>query len=171
MTCAPPPVPAPPAVADVDDDGWPEVYTTDMLPEDEFRLKMLTQFESWEAVDKADEIATAVRVMYAGRRAPLPVVMLASGVAPVVDSDESEHVLVLQHAPPGWRNWQAELLDGRPHAASGAWAGDTLGRLHAAGVPIADEHVPLAVRVTGDEGNPPREVDLDRHERTLVSAW
>ena len=34
--------------------------------------------------------------------------------------------------PAGWRNWQAELLDGRPHAAAGAWAGDTLGRLHAA---------------------------------------
>jgi aminoglycoside phosphotransferase (APT) family kinase protein len=52
-------------------------------------------------------------------------------VPPVVDSDAREHVVVLQHAPAGWRNWQAELLDGRPHAASGAWAGDTLGRLHA----------------------------------------
>ena len=38
----------------------------------------------------------------------------------------------MQHAPAGWRNWQAELLDGRPHAAAGTWAGDTLGRLHAA---------------------------------------
>ena len=24
-----------------------------------------------------------------------------------------EHVVVLQHAPAGWRNWQAEMLDGR----------------------------------------------------------
>ena len=35
-------------VADVDNDGWPDVYTTDMLPEDERRLKTTTQFESWE---------------------------------------------------------------------------------------------------------------------------
>jgi 5-methylthioribose kinase len=51
---------------------------------------------------------------------------------PVVDSDESEHVLVLRHAPLGWRNWQAELLAGRAHAVSGRWAGETLARLHVA---------------------------------------
>jgi 5-methylthioribose kinase len=53
-------------------------------------------------------------------------------VPPVVDSDAGEHALVLQHAPPGWRNWQAELLAGRPHVDAGTWAGETLGRLHAA---------------------------------------
>ncbi len=36
-------------VADVDNDGWPDVYTTDMLPEDEVRLKTTSQFENWEA--------------------------------------------------------------------------------------------------------------------------
>ena len=35
-------------VADVDNDGWPDVYTTDMLPEDEERLKTTTQFEGWD---------------------------------------------------------------------------------------------------------------------------
>jgi len=35
--------------ADVDNDGWPDVYTTDMLPEDEFRLKMTSSFEGWDA--------------------------------------------------------------------------------------------------------------------------
>ena len=35
--------------ADVDNDGWPDVYTTDMLPEDERRLKTTTQFDGWEA--------------------------------------------------------------------------------------------------------------------------
>ncbi len=35
--------------ADVDNDGWPDIYTTDMLPEDEYRLKTTTQFEGWEA--------------------------------------------------------------------------------------------------------------------------
>jgi hypothetical protein len=35
-------------VADVDNDGWPDVYTTDMLPQDEFRLKTTSQFESWD---------------------------------------------------------------------------------------------------------------------------
>ncbi len=33
--------------ADVDNDGWPDVYTTDMLPEDDVRLKTTTQFEDW----------------------------------------------------------------------------------------------------------------------------
>ena len=58
--------------------------------------------------------------------------LIPGRVPPVVDSDAAEHILVLQHAPAGWRNWQAELLAGRPHAASGRWAGETLGRLHAA---------------------------------------
>ena len=26
-------------IADVDNDGWPDIYTTDMLPEDEYRLQ------------------------------------------------------------------------------------------------------------------------------------
>jgi hypothetical protein len=33
--------------ADVDNDGWPDLYTTDMLPEDDVRLKTTTQFEDW----------------------------------------------------------------------------------------------------------------------------
>ncbi len=36
-------------IADVDNDGWPDIYTTDMLPEDEVRLKTTAQFENWEA--------------------------------------------------------------------------------------------------------------------------
>ena len=36
-------------IADVDNDGWPDVYTTDMLPEGEYRLKMTAQFEGWDA--------------------------------------------------------------------------------------------------------------------------
>ena len=35
-------------VADVDNDGWPDVYTTDMLPGDEYRLKSTTVYESWD---------------------------------------------------------------------------------------------------------------------------
>jgi hypothetical protein len=35
-------------VADVDNDGWSDVYTTDMLPEDETRLKTTSMFESWD---------------------------------------------------------------------------------------------------------------------------
>ena len=35
-------------IADVDNDGWPDVYTTDMLPEDEYRLKMTASFDGWD---------------------------------------------------------------------------------------------------------------------------
>ncbi|CAN5585533.1 VCBS repeat-containing protein [soil metagenome] len=31
--------------ADLDNDGWPDIYTTDMLPEDDYRLKTNSQFE------------------------------------------------------------------------------------------------------------------------------
>ncbi len=68
--------------------------------------------------------------------------LIPGHVPPVVDSDEQTHVLVMQHAPRGWRNWQAEMLAGRVHAGSGSWAGDTLGRLHAA--TAGDEEVASA---------------------------
>ena len=33
---------------DIDNDGYPDVYVTDMLPEDEYRYKMTQGFESWD---------------------------------------------------------------------------------------------------------------------------
>jgi enediyne biosynthesis protein E4 len=35
-------------IADLDNDEWPDVYTTDMLPEDEYRLKTMSSFEGWD---------------------------------------------------------------------------------------------------------------------------
>ena len=35
-------------VADIDNDGWPDIYTTDMLPDDEYRLKSTSAFEGWD---------------------------------------------------------------------------------------------------------------------------
>jgi hypothetical protein len=35
-------------IADVNNDGWPDVYTTDMLPEDEYRFKSMFAFEGWD---------------------------------------------------------------------------------------------------------------------------
>ncbi len=35
-------------IADVDNDGWPDIYTTDMLPEDEYRLRTMSTFEGWD---------------------------------------------------------------------------------------------------------------------------
>ena len=35
-------------IGDLDNDGWPDIYTTDMLPEDEYRLKMTSAIEAWE---------------------------------------------------------------------------------------------------------------------------
>ncbi|PYO92103.1 MAG: hypothetical protein DMD62_14060, partial [Gemmatimonadetes bacterium] len=34
-------------IADIDNDGWPDIYTSDMLPEDDYRLKTTQSFEPW----------------------------------------------------------------------------------------------------------------------------
>jgi hypothetical protein len=36
-------------IADVNNDGWPDIYTTDMLPADEYRLRTTSTFEGWES--------------------------------------------------------------------------------------------------------------------------
>ncbi len=35
-------------MADVDNDGWSDIYTTDMLPENEYRLRTMASFEGWD---------------------------------------------------------------------------------------------------------------------------
>src|SRR5213592_1448547 len=42
-------------IADVNNDGWPDTYVADMLPDDEHRLKTTTSFEDW------DRLQTEVR--------------------------------------------------------------------------------------------------------------
>jgi aminoglycoside phosphotransferase (APT) family kinase protein len=87
-------------------------------------LPRLLVSEEWLApARRTDTEAAALRL--AARLVP-------GHVPPVVDSDDSRHVLVMQHAPSGWRNWQAEMLAGRVHADTGTWAGETLARLHSA---------------------------------------
>ncbi|HJQ55137.1 MAG TPA: VCBS repeat-containing protein [Gemmatimonadaceae bacterium] len=40
-------------IADVNNDGWPDIYTTDMLPEDEYRLRTTASFSDWDASQAA----------------------------------------------------------------------------------------------------------------------
>ena len=35
-------------IADIDNNGWPDIYTADMLPVDDYRLKTTSAFEPWE---------------------------------------------------------------------------------------------------------------------------
>lgn len=35
-------------IGDINNDGWPDIYVTDMLPNDEFRLKSKMTIETWE---------------------------------------------------------------------------------------------------------------------------
>ncbi len=35
-------------IADVNNDGWPDIYVADMLPDDERRLKTTSSFETWD---------------------------------------------------------------------------------------------------------------------------
>jgi len=35
-------------IADINNDSWPDIYVTDMLPEDDRRLKLTVAFESWD---------------------------------------------------------------------------------------------------------------------------
>jgi 5-methylthioribose kinase len=87
-------------------------------------LPRLRVADEWRApARRTDTEAAALRLAGA---------ILPGCVPGVVDADPAHHVVVLEHAPAGWRNWQEELLEGRAHAGAGAWAGDALGRLHGA---------------------------------------
>jgi 5-methylthioribose kinase len=87
-------------------------------------LAQLRVEDEWLApLERTDAEAAALRL--AARLTP-------DAVPPVVDHDGGCHVLVLAAAPARWVNWQQELERGHAHAGRGAWAGDVLGRWHAA---------------------------------------
>ncbi|HEY0777255.1 MAG TPA: VCBS repeat-containing protein, partial [Gemmatirosa sp.] len=50
-------------VADVDNDGWPDVYTTDMLPEGDARFKTVTAYEGWDVYQAKARIGYGYQLM------------------------------------------------------------------------------------------------------------
>jgi len=61
----------------------------------------------------------------------------ARGVTPtnvpaLVDRDDHRHVIVLEQAPAGWRDWKSLLLEGDTRDAVGGRLGQVLGRWHRA---------------------------------------
>ena len=50
-------------VADLDNDGWPEIYTTDMLPEGDERLKTVTAYEGWDVYQAKIRIGYGYQLM------------------------------------------------------------------------------------------------------------
>ena len=38
--------------ADLDNDGWPDIYVDDMLPDDEYRFKVMTSYDSWDSYQR-----------------------------------------------------------------------------------------------------------------------
>ena len=57
---------------------------------------------------------------------------LAPGsVPPLLDSDPNACALVIDEAPPSWRSWKADLLDGVADPAVGARLGELVALLHA----------------------------------------
>jgi hypothetical protein len=49
-------------IADVNNDGWPDVYVADMLPDDERRLKTTTAFENWHRLQ--DEVKSGFHYQF-----------------------------------------------------------------------------------------------------------
>src|SRR5437667_59296 len=49
-------------IADVNNDGWPDIYVADMLPDDERRLKTTTSFENWHRLQ--DEVTNGFHYQF-----------------------------------------------------------------------------------------------------------
>ncbi|PZF85875.1 phosphotransferase [Jiangella anatolica] len=74
---------------------------------------------------------------------------LTPGAVPaVIDRDDERHVLVLEHAPDGWRDWKADLLAGVVDASTAARLGEVLARWHTATTDPAT--LPGRIRDGGD---------------------
>lgn len=104
-------------MADLNGDGYPEIFVTDMLPMDEYRIKTVTSFDSWERYQdylSDDYYHQFTRnTLQLNRGAAVPVEHVSAGTVPPVHFSEIGRLSGVEASDWSWGAMIADYdLDG-----------------------------------------------------------